>query len=380
MNVPVLERPAPAEEWQTDFASSESRRTSTTRTGRRIAALAALVTVAVAAVGVWTFDLQEHRGGGPTPHRAVAAVAPKPVALGIVEPVSLVVTVAGPTGQDAGRVALVLVEEGQSVVRDEILAVLDTEPALSAEVARAVAEVETRSAYLAKVRADLSEREATLGAKLSEQRAELERSKWDLEKHKSLTSAGVYRDPVLIDKQYAVKSAEARIASTEISLRRALAVVEPGVKVDEAEALAELAAARASLEKARADQDRASIRAPISGRILTIHGGLGHQLTDAGFAEMADTSQMLVRAEVLETDVAAIQVGDNAEVESRAIATPLSGRVIRKGVRVREQSVASSDPAAIVDARVVEVWLHLNPMSARTVDELTGLQVIVRFL
>jgi HlyD family secretion protein len=380
MNMPVLERPASTEEWQKDDGSAESKRSPTTRTRRRVAALAALVAVTVVAVGLWSFDLREHRGDGPAPPRAVAAVAPKPVALGVVEPVSLVVTVAGPTGQDAGRIASVLVEEGQSVTQGEILAVLDTEPALAAEAARAVAEVETRSAYLAKVRADLSEREATLGAKLSEQRAELERSKWDLEKHKSLTNAGVYRDPVLIDKQYAVKSAEARIASTEISLRRTIEVAESGVKVDEAEALAELAAAQAGLEKARADQYRASIRAPISGRILTIHGRLRHQLTDAGFAEMADTSQMLIRAEVLEADVAAIRVGDNAEVVSRAIATPLSGRVVRKGVRVQKQSVASSDPAAIVDARVVEVWLRLNPMSSRSVDEFTGLQVIVRFL
>ena len=88
---------------------------------------------------------------------------------------------------------------------------------------------------------------------------------------------------------------------------------------------------------------------------------------------------MQVRAEVYETDMPEIRPGQTAQIESRALRGVLSGKVMRRGVRISAQSILSTDPAAIVDARVVEVWIALDPASAPLVADLSGLQVTVTF-
>jgi HlyD family secretion protein len=136
----------------------------------------------------------------------------------------------------------------------------------------------------------------------------------------------------------------------------------------------------AALDKAKADEVKSYITAPIAGRILKLNGKIGEQIGAEGFAEIADTSTMTVRAEVYESDIARIEIGGNALVTSRSIDGQMNARVERIGARISKQSITSTDPAATVDARVVEVWLALDKTSSKRTENLSGLQVEIVFI
>jgi HlyD family secretion protein len=300
-------------------------------------------------------------------------------ALGEVLPVSDRVTVAGPTGSGAGRISEIRVAEGDAVIKGQVLAVLDTEPLARAELAQAEAnEAVKRVALVARV-ADLDTTERQLSAQVDQLRVALEKAEVELDRMTQLRDSGLYEDAALVDRRLDVQSATFNLNNTEIQQERNRMRDTQGIRIDEASARAELEAAIAARSKAEADYAKTSVLAPIDGRILALLGRIGQQIGEAGFAELGDTTQMVVRAEVYETDIADVSVGQAVAVTSRALKEALSGQVSRLGVRISEQSILSTDPAAIVDARVVEVWIALDTASSKVTGDLSGLQVLVTF-
>ncbi len=299
------------------------------------------------------------------------------VALGRVEPASRVLRLAGPSGNDAGRIAVLSVAEGQRVIRGQALGILDTEPRLAAAQAQADANVATKAAQLALKLAELDNAEQSLGAALEQQVAERDRAQWDFDRLSHLNKAGLYSDPALIDKRLALLSANRKLRSSTLALERIQQRDAKGPRLEEAVARAELRAAAAAAEKARTDRALSHFRAPVDGTILRLHARLGQQLGSEGFAEMGDVSTMVVRAEVFEADIAAVALDQSATVTSRSLATPLHGTVDRIGVAVGTQGIIREDPAAVLDSRVVEVIVKLDPVSSARVSGLTNLQVRV---
>ncbi len=300
-------------------------------------------------------------------------------ALGEVLPISNLVTVAAPTGQDAGRISRVDVAEGDMVAKGQVLAILDTEPLLRAELAQMVANESVKRVALAALTADLDAAERQLSVQVDQLRVVLEKSQVELDRMTQLRDTGLYEDAALVDLRLDVQSATFNLRNTEIQLERNRLRDATGMRIVQASAEAELAAARAARAKAEADYAKSSVVAPIDGRILALFGRIGQQIDTAGFAEIGDTSQMKVRAEVYETDVSGVSVGQRVTVTSRALLEDLAGEVTRLGVRISDQSILSTDPAAIVDARVVEVWITLDEASSDATRNLSGLQVLVTF-
>ena len=299
------------------------------------------------------------------------------VALGRVEPVSRVLRLAGPPGSDAGRVAAIFVAEGQPVTRGQILGVLDTEPRLAAALAQAEANVAMKAALLAQKLAEFDNTEKSLAAAVEQQAAERDRAQWDLDRLSHLNKAGLYSDPALIDKRLALLSANRKLNASRLALERIQQRDADGRRLEEAVVRAELRAAEAAAAQARTDHALAHFQAPVDGTVLRLHARLGQQLGSEGFAEMGDVSTMMVRAEVFEADIAAVALDRAATVTSRSLATSLHGTVDRIGLAVGTQSVIREDPAAVLDSRVVEVFVRLDPTSSARVSGLTNLQVRV---
>lgn len=84
---------------------------------------------------------------------------------------------------------------------------------------------------------------------------------------------------------------------------------------------------------------------------------------------------MYAVAEVYETDIILIKVGQRAKVSSPALAAPVSGTVESIGMKVGRMDVLGMDPVAEADARVIEVDILLDEVEA--VSALTNLQVEV---
>ncbi len=97
---------------------------------------------------------------------------------------------------------------------------------------------------------------------------------------------------------------------------------------------------------------------------------------DKPIVTMGDTSRMRAVAEVYETDIGRVRLGQSASVTSRTLDRPLTGKVVEIGRMIFKNDVLNVDPAARADARVVEVRIELDDPAR--VAALTNLTVDVR--
>jgi HlyD family secretion protein len=118
--------------------------------------------------------------------------------------------------------------------------------------------------------------------------------------------------------------------------------------------------ARASLARAEAELELSTVRSPIDGQVLEVHAREGERVGAEGIVELGTTTAMFAVAEVYETDIGRVRIGDPALVRSPAWPRELAGRVERIGLKVGKKDVLSTDPVADADARVVEVEIRLR--------------------
>lgn len=133
---------------------------------------------------------------------------------------------------------------------------------------------------------------------------------------------------------------------------------------------------RAELAAAEAELEMSVVRAPATARVLEVHAHRGERIGTAGLLELGRVDQMQAVAEVYETDIAGVAPGQSATISSPALPKPLSGTVKKIGQKVGKLDVLGTDPAAVTDARVIEVEIELDDSSAA--ETLTNLQVQVR--
>ena len=133
-------------------------------------------------------------------------------------------------------------------------------------------------------------------------------------------------------------------------------------------ALADLAAAKANLELS-------VVRSPLRAQVLEIHAYPGERVGPEGVMELGRTDRMYVVAEVYETDIAHVKVGQVAKIRTTAVDEELLGKVERISLKVGRLDVIGADPIAKTDARVVEVFILLDEGEA--VSGYTNMQVKV---
>ena len=89
--------------------------------------------------------------------------------------------------------------------------------------------------------------------------------------------------------------------------------------------------------------------------------------------ELGRTDRMYAVAEVYETDITAVKVGQLAKVQTTALADALTGKVERISIKVGRLDAVGTDPIAKTDARVVEVFILLD--DSERVSRFTNMQV-----
>jgi HlyD family secretion protein len=134
-----------------------------------------------------------------------------------------------------------------------------------------------------------------------------------------------------------------------------------------------VATLRAQVERAQAELELTVVRSPIDGQVLEVHTREGERVGPDGIAELGRTQKMVAIAEVYETDVRKVRVGERATISSPALAAPAHGTVDRIGLKIGKKDVLNVDPAAKTDARVVEVEILLD--DSRMVAGMTNLEV-----
>ncbi|WP_205370647.1 efflux RND transporter periplasmic adaptor subunit [Thermoleptolyngbya sp. PKUAC-SCTB121] len=328
------------------------------------------------------------------------------VALGRLEPRGEVVRVGGPTGE---RIQRLEVRQGDIVQTGTVLAYLESydERRAQRDVAAAqLAEAEQRlrattTFAQAQVREAQSQAERIQSpaqfelqaqqALVRELEADLAQKNQDLRRFEDLYAQGAIsqqeRDrqrSTARQSEEKLNNARANLVRLEADLQASLRSAQATVQAQEAnlplsQVQVAVESARQNLNLAEAQLERTIIRAPQAGRILRILTLAGEAIgQDGSVLDMGDTSQMFVVAEVYETDVGLVRVGQPAMITSRngAFDETLSGRVAEIGWQVFKNNVLDDDPAANADARVVEVKVQLD--DGRPVEALTNLQVDVR--
>ena len=168
-----------------------------------------------------------------------------------------------------------------------------------------------------------------------------------------------------------------QINSAQANLDR-ISEVRP---VDIQIAQAEIAEAQANLRQAQAVLETANIRAPQAGQVLKIHTRAGETIRSMGdilgILDLGQTQQMVAVAEVYDSDVGKLRVGQRVTVRAPSIYETLQGKITEIGHIVQRRNVINTDPTANIDARIVEVRVQLDPESSQKVMNLTNLQVDV---
>ncbi|MEM9004326.1 MAG: efflux RND transporter periplasmic adaptor subunit [Cyanobacteria bacterium P01_F01_bin.86] len=327
------------------------------------------------------------------------------VALGRVEPAGRVVDV---VPSENGRLNRVLVQEGESVQPDQILAYLDIHDVRQAERDYAASQLAEAEALLA-AEASLGEanvqeartrieqidqpQQAAIDAQqriIESLQADLEIAEVDLARFESLQADGAIAKQEL-DRQLAttkrireeVRSAEARKQELETARLSDMTNAEARVEVQMADmrlaqAQVNVDSAAQNLALAEAQLAQTIIRAPSAGQILKLYAEPGEAVTTSNpILALGNTDQMYIVAEVDETGIGDVALGQKATITSRngAFDQELTGTVEEIGLQIFKNDVLDDDPAANADARVVEVRIRVD--QSEVIASLTNLQVDV---
>ncbi len=281
--------------------------------------------------GVALFQASRTRPATPAVStRPRIPAAPEAVsALGRLEPAGDVRKLAAPITGIGGspRITELLVEEGDRVRSGQLLARFDTGPTTRAEQTLLRSRIASLSAQVVVVERDIN-------------------------RYRQLARAGA--TPVAD-----LENRELRLIELRGSLREA----------------------RDQLVRVEADLVNTELRAPIDGTVLRLLTRVGERPGEDGILELGASDRMEAVAEVYESDIDRVRLGQSAAIasENGGFDGSLRGRVIRISPQVRQREVLSTDPTGDADARVVEVRLALDPADARKVRDLVGLKTIIRF-
>ena len=329
--------------------------------------------------------------------------------LGHLEPMGEIVKLTAPSSTQETVVGQLKCEEGDNIKEGQVLAVLGNENRLKAGVKQAEGSVAVARGKLAIVKAgakrgqidaqrsEVKRLESQLRARVDAQKALITKIEnafrqacIDYKRYEFLHKEKAVSNFDFDQKKLAMENSQQELIQAKAQLQEIISSQAAAIEsaratldsiaevrtVDVEEANAELEQAEGNLAQARAALEQAYIRSPLTGKILKIYARPGERIAEEGFAELGRTQSMFVLAEVYQSDIAKVRLGQNVLIEADSLpGCKLSGTVKRIGQQVRKQNVINSDPTANIDERVVEVRVQLGPDASRKVQHLSNCQV-----
>lgn len=258
-------------------------------------------------------------------------------ALGRIEPRSRVLKVSHNAGPEGARVEQLFFQEADSVQAGEKLAALSDHVKRKAEVQAAGTRVKVLEAQRAVEQAALT----------FNQKEHL--------RHQSLEPGAV-----------SISLIDAKRLAYEQSL------------ADLQRLSAEIVRAQAEQKIAEAELDNTLITAPITGTIVKIFSRPGERIGDNGLLQIADLSQLDVVAEVYESELPQVRVGQTGCITASGFKRSYRAQVRELGFLVRKNDMNDTDPLADRDNRIIEVRLTLEPEAVADLRHQIFRQVNVR--
>jgi HlyD family secretion protein len=338
----------------------------------------------------------------------IIPVVKKVTALGRLEPEAEVIHLSAPLDLDSDRVAQILVKEGQYVKAGQVVAILNSKASLQDSLQQAQKQLSVAQAKLAQVKAGakageiqaqqstITRLEAQIAGEIAVQNAviarwqsEVRNTSAEYNRFQQLYQQGAISTSSIDSKRLAAETAQAQLKESLATKTKSIETLKAQLSeakanlnriaeirpVDIQAAKTEVENALAAVKKSKTDLNQADIRATMAGQILKIHTRTGEKIGDSGIADLAQTKQMVAVAEVYQTDIGKVKLGQQAVITGSAFAGELQGVVYQIGLQVNRQNVFSNQPGENTDNRVVEVKIRLNPEASKQVAGLTNLQV-----
>ena len=370
------------------------------------AALASLC-IGSAAVGLWSFQSTLT----PPQSEIVSEPAIQTItALGRLQPKGEVIKLSAPTSNSGNRVERLLVEEGSRVEAGSPVAILDNRDFLQAALEQAQKDVTVAQAKLAitqagakqgeiaSQQAEIERLEAQRQGDISSQQskiarlaAEVRNAQTEYQRYQVLYQNGAISASDRDSRRLTLETAQRSLQEAQAELNRTRSTLPPELNaaratlnkiaevrpVDVTYNRAEVEKALAARNQAKAELEQAIVRSPVNGEVLYIHTRSGEVISSDGIVEIGQTGQMEAIAEVYQSDVNEIRIGQKVRVSSDSLTGELAGKVTQIGSQVRRQETVNTDPSTNIDARVVEVHVALNAASSQKAAKFTNLQVKV---
>lgn len=376
--------------------------------------LAIATSVATVAVSIYSFSRFHFtsKSNSPIPPSNSTPTVTAVAALGRLEPQGEIIRLSAPNSEGGGvRVAKLLINKGDKVRQGQVVAILDSYAPNIAALEKAKRQVQVAQASLKQVeagakqgdiyaqKATIARLEAELRGEYSTQKAtiarleaELQNAETENQRYQKLYQDGAIsasdtdtkrlrRDTV----QQQLNEAKAALNRTVETLQkqltegharlRSIAEIRP---TDVQAAQADVESAKASVKQAQAELDLSSIRSPIDGQVLKINAWPGEIIGSNGIAQLGRTDQMYVVAEVYETDIKKVRLGQSAVITGDAFTGNIGGTVTDIGLQVGKQNIFNNNPGADTDNKIIDVKIRIdNPTDNQRVAALTNLQVQV---
>ena len=333
-------------------------------------------------------------------------------ALGRLEPSGEIIEISVSSAAAGNRIEELLVSQGEEISKGETIAILDSRDRLQASLDRAQEQVKVAEANLAKVKAgaktgEIQAQQAAIArieaernnditaqtATISRIQAQVNNARVEYRRYQQLYQDGAISASEKDSKYLTLATAQEQLTEAQANLKRIktsqqqqiaeakatlnqIAEVRP---VDIEVAAAQISQAQADVAVAQAELNCSYIKSPQAGRVIKVLTRPGEVVSsNEGIVRIGQTTQMYAVAEVYESDINKVQLGQQVVVTSSAVPYELTGIVESIGLEVERQEVVNTDPTANIDAKVVEVKVKLDSESSQKVAGLTNLLVKVR--
>jgi len=308
----------------------------------------------------------------PEVHAETAAARPRVlIAPGRVEPTRDPVKLAF---EAQGRIAEILVDEGDTVHAGQLLARLDDRLA-SARVAIAEAGLaQAKARYQLARRGPRPEDIAAAHAEADAAATDAQHRSAEQARSDQLGKRGALATTVVDADAAAARVATAQAAAASARYQ-SLAKGTRSEQIEEAAAAITLA--QAELDAAKVTLDQTRLLAPTDGVILRRTaevGALVTLMTPSPVLSMADLRQLEIRAEIDEADIAAVAPGLIAYATADAYGDRrFPVHVTRVTRELGRKTVRDDDPRARVDTRVLEVIAQFDQPAVKAASGESGI-------
>ncbi len=379
------------------------------------------IIVSLAVLGISVYTVLKFQDAANQKAQTPATVLPEiktVTSLGRIEPKGKVIKISATTSTEGNRVEQLLVKEGDKVKPGQVIAILDSRDRLEAALKEAQEQVKVQQANLNRIQAgakrgEIAAQQATI-ARLEAERqgdiktqiatvdrlqAEVRNAEAEDQRYQVLYQQGAISASQKDNKGLTLETAQKSLQEAQAQLKRIRLTSQQRLKeatatldqvaevrgVDVEAAKAEVNRAVAAMNRAEADLKQAYVRwpktlgerSPEYGQVFEIHTHPGELVSSDGIADIGQTNQMYVVAEIYESDINKVHSGQRARVIGDILPIELQGTVERKGLQVRRQNVINTDPSSNIDNRVVEVHVRLDNASSQKAANLTNMQVKV---